>query len=210
MADSSVLLVEGKDDEHVFYALLKHHGIPRGIINVKDKEGIDNLLATLEVELLGSELKQLGIVVDADVDLTARWQSLTAILRNSGYTKIQTSPDPAGTIIVEDDRPVVGIWIMPDNSVPGMLENFVRFLVPQNDLLWDRVFLCIDSIPETERLFRSQHLIKAQIHTWLAWQNEPGSPLGLSITKRYLEADALHAQLLIQWIRRVFSISQAL
>jgi len=205
MADRAVLLVEGKDDEHVFYALLKHHGITQPI-RVKDKKGIDNILATLEVELLGSELKQLGIVVDADVDLTARWQSLTAILRNSGYTKIPTSPDPDGTIIVDNDHPVVGIWIMPDNSVPGMLENFVKFLVPQNDLLWDRVILCIDSIPETERLFRGQHLIKAQIHTRLAWQQEPGSPLGLSITKRYLEADALYAQQLIKWIRRLFSI----
>jgi hypothetical protein len=209
MADSSVLLVEGKDDEHVFYALLNHHGIPR-TIRIKDKQGIDNLLDTLEVELLGSELKQLGIVVDADVDLTARWQSLTAILKNSGYTQIPPSPDPDGTVIVEDDRPVVGIWIMPDNSVPGMLENFVKFLVPQNDLLWDRVVLCIDSIPEPEQLFRSQHLIKAQIHTWLAWQREPGSPLGLSITKRYLEADAPHARQLIEWIRRLFSIRQAL
>lgn len=209
MADRAVLLVEGKDDKHVFYALLNHHGIPRTIL-IKDKQGIDNLLDTLEVELLASELKQLGVVVDADVDLNARWQSLTAILRNSGYTKIPTSPDTEGTIIVEDDRPVVGIWIMPDNSVPGMLENFVKFLVPQNDRLWDRVILCIDSIPEAERLFRTQHLIKAQLHTWLAWQQEPGSPLGLSITKRYLEADALHAQQLMGWIRRLFSINQPL
>jgi hypothetical protein len=209
MADRAVLLVEGKDDEHVFYALFNHNGIPR-TIRIKDKQGIDNLLETLEVELLGSELKQLGIVVDADTNLSARWQSLTAILRNSGYAKIPALPDPDGTIIVEDDRPVVGIWIMPDNSVPGMLENFVKFLVPQNDLLWDRVVLCINSIPETERLFRSQHLIKAQIHTWLAWQEEPGTPLGSSITKRYLDADTLHAQKLIEWIRKLFPIDQAL
>ncbi|MDQ3882101.1 MAG: hypothetical protein M3249_02935, partial [Thermoproteota archaeon] len=48
------------------------------------------------------------------------------------------------------------------------------------------------------------NIIKAQLHTWLSWQHEPGTPLGLAITKRYLEADTLHAQRLITWIRRLF------
>ncbi len=66
------LLVEGKDDEHVFYSLLKHHQIPKRF-EIKNKESINQLFDTLEVELLASDLGRLGIVVDADTDVTARW-----------------------------------------------------------------------------------------------------------------------------------------
>src|SRR5436190_24268592 len=35
---------------------------------------------------------------------------------------------------------------------------------------------------------------KALIHTWLAWQEKPGRPLGLAITARYFDATASYAQ----------------
>lgn len=205
MADNFVLLVEGKDDEHVLYALLNHHGIPR-IYRIKDKQGVENLLNTLEVELLASDLKSLGIIVDADTDIGRRWQSLSQIIRNAGYANVPIAPDTDGTIITEDNKPTVGIWVMPDNIIPGMLENFISFLVPGNNPLWTRVTRCLDEIPEDERLFPPQHLIKAQVHTWLSWQNEPGSPLGLAITRRYLEAETPHAQMLVTWVRRLFNV----
>jgi uncharacterized protein DUF3226 len=206
VADKLVLLVEGKDDEHVFYALLNYHAIPRSY-RIKDKQGISNLLSTLEVELLASDLERLGIIIDADVDIAARWQSLRDILRNSGYTHIPSLPQTGGTLITEEGHPVVGIWIMPDNSVPGMLEHFVQFLVPPGDNLWDKSIRCIDGIPNSDRLFPTQHLIKAQLHTWLAWQEEPGSPIGLAIVKRYLDANAIHAQRLVAWVRRLFDLA---
>lgn len=48
---------------------------------------------------------------------------------------------------------------------------------------------------------------KAEIHTWLAWQKEPGKPLGQAITARYLNPNAPDAQQLIAWIRRVFHLT---
>lgn len=54
--------------------------------------------------------------------------------------------------------------------------------------------------------FPPAHKIKARLHTWLAWQEEPGKPMGLSITARYLDADALHAQQLIKWLRQLFDL----
>jgi hypothetical protein len=93
---------------------------------------------------------------------------------------------------------------MPDNTLPGMLEDFARFLVPPGDNLWPRACDCIDNIPVDQRRFPAQHLIKAQMHTWLAWQQQPGLPLGLAVTTRYLDANAIHAQQLVAWIRRLF------
>jgi hypothetical protein len=38
----------------------------------------------------------------------------------------------------------------------------------------------------------------------LAWQQEPGKPLGQAITARYIDADAPNAKQLIEWLRSLF------
>lgn len=59
MSDNYLLLVEGPDDEHVFYALLQHYQLPQRF-KIKNKGGIEHLLSTLPVELtLNSELERL-------------------------------------------------------------------------------------------------------------------------------------------------------
>ncbi len=216
----NLLLVEGSDDLHVCIHLLKSHQIKilekdkaerfktfeKGKIEIVPKDGIDNLLQTLDVELLRSDLKCLGILVDADEDLTSRWQSLRNILVGSGYSTIPTTPNPSGTVIDENDKPTVGIWVMPDNQLPGILENFCSFLVPANDTLWITAKNTLQQVIQQERRFPEQHTIKAHLHTWLAWQEEPGKPIGQAITKRFLDPKAPHAQQFIQWIRQLFEI----
>ena len=199
------LLVEGKDDLHVFYSLLEHYKIPDQF-KIKNKDGIDNLLDTLDVELAESGLKRLGIVVDADINLASRWQRLRAILESSGYSAVPINPKSAGTIIEEGGQPVVGIWLMPDNRVPGMLEDFVSFLVPEDDLLWPMAEEVVQRVIECDCRFRPTYRIKVKVHTWLAWQEEPGKPMGQAITARYLDANAPHAQELIGWIRKLFDL----
>ena len=207
----NLLLVEGKDDEHTIYALVTHYKVPE-TFRVKNKEGDSNLkkdafaylLETLDTELDASGLENLGIVIDADEDLAKRWESLSQLLRNVGYADIPVSPTPDGTIIVQESRPTVGIWLMPDNQLPGMLEHFIEFLVPPDDILWERARNCVASIPENERPFRPQHQIKADIYTWLAWKEQPGKPLGQSITMRYFDANLPQAQTFISWIQRLF------
>lgn len=206
MADKYLLLVEGKDDQHVLYHLLEHHHVPEQF-SIKSKDGVDNLLETLDVELDGSGLERLGIVVDADVDLVGRWQALRNILIHSGYQNVPTVPDIQGTILHQHGRPIVGLWIMPDNHLSaGMLEHFIGFLVPENDPLWAYAQTCVEAIPEQDRRFRPQHMVKANVHTWLAWQQEPGTPMGLAITKRYLDANATQARQFVGWLRQLFDL----
>lgn len=204
MAEKIVLLVEGKDDENVIRNIFRHHKIAQPL-HIKEKQGVDNLLETLDVELLDSDLERLGIIVDADVDSANQWTRIANILKKSGYNNMPDLPDSTGTIVIQSGLPLIGIWLMPDNSLPGMLENFVSFLIPQSDNLWGRAKQVVEEIPETQRQFQPQHTIKAQIHTWLAWQKEPGKPLGLAITFRYLDADALHAKKFIDWINKLLT-----
>lgn len=213
MPAPDVLLAEGSDDMGLLYHLLKHHNIPvleRGStraagIELRDGKGIDSLLTLIPVLLKQSDLQRLGIVVDADNNIATRWQSLGDKLRHAGYNNVPNAPAPTGTIMVQTGLPAVGIWLMPDNTLPGMLEDFVRFLVPTNDTLWTKAERCLQTLDKTDRKFPASQQIKAHVHTWLAWQEEPGKPIGQGITKRYFDANAPHAQQLIAWIRRLFN-----
>lgn len=202
---SNYLLVEGSDDVGVFYHLFRHYQLHERL-TIIDKRGIHNLLATLSDELIRSGLECLGIVVDADTDLPARWQALRHKLIQSGYSSVPVNPETGGTIIEQADRPTIGIWLMPDNAVSGMLEHFVSFLVPQEDILWPMAEDILQKVIANDCRFPQTQAVKAHVHTWLAWQEEPGKPMGQAITKRYLDANAPQAQHLIKWIRALFDL----
>ncbi len=203
------LFLEGKNDFHVICSLLEHHKIPERF-KVQDKEGIDRLLEAFEV---GLQLREgcIGIIIDADTDLTASWQRVTAILKGSGYNNVPANPMSEGTVLKEEERSTVGIWLMPNNKIPGMLEDFVSLLVPRNDLLWPITNDVIQKVKVVEegRRFRDVHESKARIHTWLAWQEEPGKPMGQAITACYLDASAPYAQQFMNWIRKLFNLESA-
>ncbi len=208
MTETSLLLVEGQDDACVLCELFERHGIPE-TFQVEERGGLDKLLQGLPVELKRSNLARLGIVVDANADLEARWARLSAILQQGGGVQVPGHPDSRGTI-VQVERPErmlpVGVWLMPDNSAPGMLEHFVSLLIPQDDRLWPRAQQSVDQIPEAERLFRTQHSIKAHVRTWLAWQEEPGIPMGTAIKAGWLQADSAQVRRFLAWIRRLFDL----
>jgi hypothetical protein len=202
------LLVEGQDDAQVFFHLLRHYQLDNQI-KIEHKVGIHKLLDELDVELDRSGLGRLGIVVDADTDIASRWQSLRDKLIKSGYSKVPKEPKSEGTIIPQEGQPVVGIWLMPNNKVTGMLEDFVSFLVPSGDVLWPMAEVILQKVIEKDCRFPQTQAIKAHIHTWLAWQEEPGRPMGQAITKRYFDVSAPHAQQLITWIRQLFNLESA-
>jgi hypothetical protein len=108
-------------------------------------------------------------------------------------------------VIDHEDLPRVGVWDMPDNTLPGMLEDYLCFLVPAGDALFERAGRCVAEIPIDERRFAEAHLTKALIHTWLAWQDDPGTPLGQAITKRYFESEGPRVQGLLAWLTRLFA-----
>jgi hypothetical protein len=206
MASKKILLVEGNDDEHVFKAIFGQHHLAY-LDEIKEHGGYTNLIEALPLRLIESDVLALGVVCDADTEPANRWTSIRNRLEMAGYVNVPQNPDPRGLVIVPPENSVLprfGIWIMPDNQVPGILEQFLEFLVPVGDKLFAYTELCIRNIPEGSRLFRDVDLPKAKIHTWLAWQKEPGKPLGQSITKRVLRADSDSCRKVVDWLRRLY------
>ena len=93
---------------------------------------------------------------------------------------------------------------MPDNRSKGILEDFLYFLVPTNSMLFDHVKSSVADIPAGERRFSQLDEPKAIIHTWLAWQKEPGKPLGTAITAKFLDANVIQVDVLVAWLKRLF------
>lgn len=200
------LLVEGADDAQVFFHLLRHYKLET-LITIQQKDGVERLLASLEVELMRRAETRLGIIVDADIDTTTRWQSLRSRIVEAGFDNVPLYPEREGTIVRQVGRPTIGLWLMPNNTIPGMLEDFISTLIPAEDILWPIAKEVVQQVIIKERRFPQTQTIKAQIHSWLAWQAEPGKPMGQAITKHYLDATAFHAQQMIHWLRRLFEIS---
>ena len=205
MDTNSLLMVEGRDDECVLKALLEIHQIPE-CFQIQSFGGIDQVLELLLIQIKAKEKGRLGVVVDANSDIGSRWDSIKNILQKAGYDSIPDTPQINGTIVTPQSNkvlPTFGAWIMPNNHLPGILETFLQFLIPPGDFLLAYAKQCIKDLPEYPP-FSPEKLPKAEIHTWLAWQKDPGAPLGQAITKRYLQPDCLSVDKLIDWLKRLF------
>ncbi|MDZ4860700.1 MAG: DUF3226 domain-containing protein [Candidatus Hydrogenedentes bacterium] len=202
----NVLLVEGPDDEHVLKHVCGNRGLPK-IDEIKPQGGVDRLLENLPVRLKESDLAALGVIIDADIKVASRWDALRTRLVRAGYPNPPTVPDSIGTVILPPANsllPRAGFWIMPDNTTPGALEDFLQFLIPSGSALFEHVKSSVVSIPEDEKRFTPRMESKAMVHTWLAWQVEPGKPLGTAITARYLDPDVPEVDSLVSWLKRLF------
>lgn len=203
METNHILLVEGNDDLHVIWALCNQHQIAENF-NVINCNGIDNLIEQLPIRFKGSGIQTVGVVIDADDMLNRRWESVKAKLSSMDFDVPMNLP--AEGLIISNNTQKAGVWIMPNNQVNGMLEDFITFLIPEHDKLLPIVDSTLKSI-EAKGLnqYATCHRAKASIHTWLSWQKNPGTPLGASITKRYLTTDVVTCDKFIDWLRRLYS-----
>ena len=115
----------------------------------------------------------------------------------------QTWTERSSILRQERYLPRLGIWIMPNNQTSGILEDFLRFLVPQPNILFDHAKASVAAIPEGERRFKQLTEPKAVVHTWLAWQEDPGLPFGTAITARFLDPNVPEVDVLARLVEAV-------
>lgn len=94
---------------------------------------------------------------------------------------------------------------MPNNRFEGMLEDFALNMIPAEDLLIRKVEVVLSELEaEGIQRYKQVHRSKAKIHTFLAWQDEPGKPIGQAITTRILNPDAEEAKAFIGWLNKLY------
>lgn len=207
MAFRKVLLVEGIDDEHVVKHLCGRRG---GLLidEIKAHNGKDELLEAIPVRVRASEGRHIiGVILDADDNVSGRWQAIMKRLELSGYRNLPAHPLSGGAIIAPDDDSSLsrfGVWIMPDNQNPGILEHFLHRLVPPASRLFTHVQLSVDSIPAEEVKFTDLARPKVLLHTYLAWQANPGCPYGTAIRSNFLNPHTPEVDDFMAWLYRLY------
>jgi len=211
-----ILLVEGKDDLHVMLNLFQVRSVPQ-VFTVECPEpesgrdeggGLEALLESVPYQLTSSDLERLAIVIDAnDRGPGPRWEAIRDRLHSKGFHGTPKSLSNEGTtfdLALQPNSPRTirfGLWIMPDNQSPGMLEDFVAGMIQDEDAMLRRVDGFLESIPPDERRYADAHRPKARVHCWLAVSERPGRPMGQAIrADSYLDANHPAVQPFLDWI----------
>ncbi|MEQ8971047.1 MAG: DUF3226 domain-containing protein [Coleofasciculus sp. C1-SOL-03] len=207
------LIVEGDQDRRVIPELIEANGIPWLKREIGEKVpyiesfGSDDFIDAdiISTELKASGLTTLGLIVDADNDLYARWTSI----RNACLKSMPDFPEqlPKTGLIHSANGIKFGVWIMPDNQKRGMLETFLAYMIPdESEPLWQ---YAQDVVTEAKRRgapFKDAHLDQANIYTWLAWQNSPGRQLHNAIIERIWNLQHPQAQPFMTWFKNLYNL----
>ena len=206
---AGLLAVEGQTDLHFVFHLCRmaHPGLETRFSS-QDYQGRPGVLNAVRGLVNRPDITAVGFLLDADDDPMQRWRDVTARITEAN-PEIQVPPAPVqnGTIIPENpdiDSPRIGIWIMPDNSSAGEIENFVTPMIPAADQVWPLSQAYIDDIPAPHRKFDDSKITKSQVHAWLAARKYPGL-LGRSVREGNLEINGPLCQTFLTWLNRLFA-----
>jgi hypothetical protein len=219
MSKSKMLLVEGVTEKYLIPYLIEANGVKWG--NGKDRpveiESCDGYQNIVKPDVIATTLQQsspsltaLGIVIDADNNPRDRWQSIRNICQKS-------IPDlpiylPENGLICDvtnanNDKVKFGIWMMPDNQTCGMLETFLAYLIPdERETLWEFAQSSVEAAAHQGAKFTEFQIDKANIYTWLAWQNPPGRQLQQAVKETVLNPQHPRAQKFVRWFKELYGL----
>ncbi|MBW7928312.1 MAG: hypothetical protein H3C58_09560 [Fimbriimonadaceae bacterium] len=147
----------------------------------------------------------IGFVADVDphIGLAERWQMLTQPMRNV-IGDVPEVIDKSGWL---HDDPRVGVWLMPDNEANGAIEDFIRQIkLAGSEALWGYAVESTARSRSFGSTFRDVDCRKAEVHTFLGWQDPPGLRYGEAVSRGCFDHEADLAKRFVSWFKRLYSI----
>ena len=129
---NKLLIIEGKDEEFFFKALLKHENIDNfQIIGAGGKDRFpQQLRIVVNLQNFSEVVDTLGFVRDAEQNkANSAFSSICDQLRRNNLP-VPTSINE----VIEEEGRRIGIFIMPNNSDEGMLEDLCIESIKKNGL----------------------------------------------------------------------------
>jgi hypothetical protein len=156
-----------------------------------------------------SDLKVLGVMVDADNSIQSRWDCIRNFCKTADLKNIPKAIPREGLVLACDDGRKFGAWIMPDNESEGMLETLCCALIPApSQPLWAHAVAAASRAKELGASFIEAHRQRADIHTWLAWQDPPGERIGIALTSKKLNVESEAAKPFVDWFVRLYELQR--
>ena len=190
------LLVEGSDEALLFPRFLQHLEIAS--VQVQNYQGKDNLGNFLRdiIDTIGfDDVESMRIVRDADTNANSALQSVQSHLQNAGLSV------PRNLLTSVGQSPRVSIFIMPDNSGIGALEDLcLAALVddPATHCVTDFI-QCVNETVATP----PQNQAKARMHAFLASREDPELRLGEAAQRGYIPMEHPAFTDLAQFLRNL-------
>ncbi|MBX3102495.1 MAG: hypothetical protein KF690_08310 [Bacteroidetes bacterium] len=208
-----LLLVEGNSEKHVLYTICEKYEIPE-VFDVEVAGNNEKARSKFIAEIAGSKYKKVGVVLDNELDQHV-WDSFsTGLTRYAEFYEEPFPSSPLGeALIIRSNRKNLtyddfGIWMMPDNHSKGTLENFLIQMKTGHDLLLDfseKTLVALEEQKPRIHLYKPVHRNKALVHTYLAWQENPGSPYGLAFKQGAFDLNHHNVKALADWLHRLFA-----
>lgn len=218
MPQKKLLLVEGPNDKYFFEAFLRKNSLEKIIATspakelggtYNSKQGAINLLPSLAQNLTDGSIERLGVILDSDTvenggGLTLTLKQLAEKIEIFGYANTAVKSTHGGYLFKnKDGLPPIGAWIMPNNKDEGSIENWISHIT---DISQRQLFtLASQTVNQLKTpLFPATRTKKAEVATWLAWQEIPGKGLDYTITGELLNNSDQQYINLLNWIKEVF------
>ncbi len=212
-----ILLVEGEADRSFFVEVCRTLELHTSVIVAvpKDvggshntKEGVFNHLPTQLKQLDDASITRLAVVVDADSEDNGGGYKhvidrVAKIVTSYGFT---LASNPVGGVLFQhnDGLADFGLWVMPNNCDDGMLEDWIKSCVHENEHeLFEHAEIVVDTLPQTK--FKPIHISKAEVATWLAWQKQPGHGLYRAIEDELIDTNSALFKELSVWLTHIYS-----
>ncbi len=211
-----ILLVEGEADRAFFELICKDLDLgtvtvatPKNLDAWKNtKEGVFNHLPVLLKLLPDGRTSQLAAVVDADSAVNGGGfaqviQRVTNIVEPFGFAQAN---HPSGGIVFRhnDGLADFGLWVMPNNSDEGMLEDWIKGCIqPDEQALFNHAEDTVAGLPQPQK-FKEIHRTKAEVATWLAWQEHPGHGSYRAVEDGLISKNGPPYQNLAAWLGHIY------
>lgn len=179
-----LLLVEGKDDDEFFAELLKSLNINDcEICYVNGSNEFNSKIPLLTKRSGFDNLEMLLIIRDADTNAMSARSSIHNIIKKASLVP----PGPHTTL--SSGRPKVGIYILPDNSSEGAIEDLCLKIVEK-----DKKTKCVENFINCANKLNDSpnNISKAKVQAFLAIKSEIANTLGLAAKKGYWDFNSVH------------------
>lgn len=174
-------------------------------VYIESGVGVSEILNknSMQVTMKTNTIRNLGIIVDANSGIQARYRSLR-ICCLEWFPTISKDLPRDGLIVQNSNGRRFGAWVMPNNIDSGTIESLLIELI-SNRVLMERINGLVESASELTPIPRKNG-DKALLYTWLAVQNPPTQDLRKAFANGFLDSKHPKATAFVTWFRNLYGL----
>ncbi|MCK5059395.1 MAG: hypothetical protein KAT34_22285 [Candidatus Aminicenantes bacterium] len=166
-------------------------------MDVREIEGKDQFKKTLPAFIVTSGFKlieKIAVIRDADNNANDAFKSVTGVLEKNDLKP----PKKPGEF--SNGAPSVGVFVMPDNTSKGMLEDLCLGTVRDHPAIKcvDTFITCVQSLRETPK-----NISKARVQAYLAAKPTIAQSLGVGAQKGHWDLKSENLHPLISFLKQL-------